>query len=84
LPPGIAPKPDGPHYVGSLNFFNAPKSGSGAARDSRFYSFDVTDLLKTLQSNKSLGDAATVTIVPADKPRSSARPIIGEIALVEQ
>jgi hypothetical protein len=84
LPPGVAPKPDGLHYVGSLNFFNAPKSGPAAARDPRFYSFDVTDLLKTLQSNKSLGDAATVTIVPADTPRDSARPMIGEIALVEQ
>ena len=31
-----------------------------------------------------LGDAATVTIVPADTPRDSARPMIGEIALVEQ
>jgi hypothetical protein len=81
LPPGVAPKPDGLHYVGSLNFFNAAKSGSAATRDPRFYSFDVTDLLKTLQS---LGDAATVTIVPADRPRDSARPMIGEIALVEQ
>jgi tyrosinase len=84
LPPGVAPKPDGLHYVGSLNFFNAPKSGSGAAQDPRFYSFDVTDLLKTLQSNKSLGDTATVTIVPADRPRDNAKPMIGEIALVEQ
>jgi tyrosinase len=84
LPPGVAPKPDGLYYVGSLNFFNAPKSGPAAARDPRFYSFEVTDLLKTLQSSKSLGDAATVTIVPADKPRDSARPMIGEIALVEQ
>jgi tyrosinase len=82
LPQGAAPKPDGPHYVGSLNFFNAT---SGSARsDPRFYSFDVTDLLKKLQSDKSLGDAATVTIVPADKPRASAKPVIGEIALVEQ
>jgi tyrosinase len=84
LPPGVAPKPEGLYYVGSLNFFNAPKSGPAAARDPRFYSFDVTDLLSTLQSSKSLGEAASVTIVPADKPRDSARPVIGEIALVEQ
>lgn len=84
LPPNAAPKPEGLHYVGTLNFFNAPKPGPAAARDPRFYSFDVTDLLKTLQSSKSLGEAATVTIVPADKPRDSAKPTIGEIALVEQ
>jgi hypothetical protein len=85
LPQGVAPKPDGPHYVGSLNFFNATSGGAGPAQpDPRFYSFDVTELLKTLQSRKSLGDAATVMIVPADKPRASAKPMIAEIALVEQ
>jgi hypothetical protein len=85
LPQGVAPKPDGPHYVGSLNFFNATSGGAGPARpDPRFYSFDVTELLKTLQSRKFLGDAATVTIVPADRPRASARPMIAEIVLVEQ
>jgi hypothetical protein len=85
LPPGTAPKPDGPHYVGLLNFFNATSQGTGSAQpDPRFYSFDVTDLLRKLQASKSLGDAATVTIVPADSPRASAKPMIGEIALVEQ
>jgi tyrosinase len=82
LPPGTAPNPAGPHYVGSLNFFSAPKSGT--PKDPRFYSFDVTDLLKSLQSDKSLGDVPTVTIVPADRPRNDAKPMIGEIALVEQ
>src|ERR1700737_3826382 len=85
LPQGVAPKPDGPYYVGSLNFFNAMSGGTEPARpDQRFYSFDVTDLLKTLQSRKSLGDAVAVTIVPAGKPSAGAKPMIGEIALVEQ
>jgi hypothetical protein len=85
LPQGITPKPDGPHYVGSLNFFNATTGGADPARpDSRFYSFDVTDLLKTLQANKSLDGAMTVTIVPANTPRVSAKPVIADIALVEQ
>jgi hypothetical protein len=84
-PPGTALQPDGPHYVGSLNFFNATNGGAGPARpDPRFYSFDVTDLLKTLQSRQSLGHDVTVMIVPANKPRASARPMIAEIALVEQ
>jgi hypothetical protein len=85
LPPGVAPKPDGPHYVGALNFFNAGVSGGGAENpDPRFYSFDVTDRLKMLQSQKTLGDAVTVTIVPASQPRAGARPVIAEIALVAQ
>jgi len=85
LPPGVAPKPDGPHYVGALNFFNAKISSGGVEKpDPRFYSFDVTDRLKTLQSQKLLGDAVTVTIVPANPPRASAKPVIAEIALVAQ
>jgi hypothetical protein len=85
LPPGVAPKPDGPHYVGSLNFFNAISYGAAKPRpDPRFFSFDVTNLLKTLQSSKSLDNTATVTIVPTAEPRAGAKPTIGEIALVEQ
>jgi len=85
LPPGVAPTPDAMYYVGSLNFFNAASRGAQTAKpDPRFLSFDVTRLLRTLQSRNSLGDNTTVTIVPANKPRESAKPVIGEIALVEQ
>ncbi len=85
LPPGMAPKPEGPHYVGSLNFFNAISYGAAPAQpDPRFFSFDVTDLLRMLQASNSLNDAMTVTIVPTAAPRANAKPVIGEIALVEQ
>lgn len=85
LPQGAVPSPDAIYYVGSLNFFNSVGRGAGAGpSDPRFLSFDVTALLKTLRSRNSLGDNATVTIVPANKPRSSAKPVIAEIALVEQ
>lgn len=83
LPPGVAPSPDGNYYVGSLNFFSAVKRGA-ASSDPRFLSFDVTGLLKALQSRNSLGNQTSVTIVPANAPRSGARPLIAEIALVEQ
>jgi hypothetical protein len=85
LPPDVAPNPDDIYYVGSLNFFNTVNHDAAVAGpDPRFLSFDVTELLKTLQSRKSLGDDATVTIVPAGKPRAGAKAVIGEIALVEQ
>jgi hypothetical protein len=83
LPPGTAAKADGIHFVGSLNFFNAAKPGSAQA-DTRFYSFDVTDLLEALRARKSLGDSIAVTIVPANSPNAAAKPLIGEVALVEQ
>jgi len=81
LPPGVAPDPNAIYYVGSLNFFHAVGAGPS---DPRFLSFDVTALLRTLQSRNSLGDNTTVTIVPANKPRDSAKPVISEVALVEQ
>jgi tyrosinase len=85
LPQGTAPNPNGPYYVGALNFFNAVRRGAEAGQpDPRFLSFEVTSLLKTLRTGNALGDNATVTIVPAGKPRASARPVIAEIALVAQ
>jgi hypothetical protein len=84
LPPGVAPDPNGIYYVGSLNFFSAVGRNAEGQADPRFLSFDVTALLRTLQSRNSLGDNTTVTIVPAGTPRVSAKPVIGEVALVEQ
>ena len=85
LPQGAAPTPDSPYYVGALNFFNASRGGADAGRsDPRFLSFDVTRLLKSLQSQSALGDNAIVTIIPAGKPRAGARPVIGAISLVAQ
>lgn len=83
LPSGETPKPDGIHYVGTVNFFNATSPGGGKA-DPRFYSFDVTDLVQALRARKSLGDTTTATIVPAGRPNPAATPQIGEIALVAQ
>jgi hypothetical protein len=86
LPRDVAPSPDEIYYVGTLNFFNALKGNASemARSDQRFLSFDVTDLLKTLQSRHSLGDDTTVTIVPAGQPSSAAKPMVGDIALVAQ
>lgn len=82
LPPGTAPDPDSPHYVGALNFFNVV--GRGAGSDPRFLSFDVTSLLKSLHARGALTGNATVTIVPAGKPRAGAKPVVGAISLIAQ
>lgn len=77
------------HYIGNINFFG---SGSGHAHDGhdgeggadKFYSFDVTDLAKRLKAQGLLTDRAELTIAPAGQPASEARPVIGEVSLVEQ
>jgi hypothetical protein len=82
LPPGTVPSPDSPYYVGALNFFNAV--GRSAGSDPRFLSFDVTALIKSLHAQSALAGNATVTIVPAGKPRAGAQPVVSAISLVAQ
>jgi hypothetical protein len=82
LPAGTVPSPDGPYYVGALNFFNAV--GRGAGSDPRFLSFDVTALIKSLHAQSALAGNETVTIVPAGKPRAGAQPVVSAISLVAQ
>jgi tyrosinase len=87
LPSGA--KPDNAHYVGSVNFFHAGAHGDhGAAppqtEDEKFLSFDVTQVAKNLARKKQLSDKPNLTIVPRGKPDAEAKPVIGEISLVEQ
>ena len=74
-----------------INFFDAvhlaDHSGHGGAAGQatdKFFSFDVTELFKRLHLNKQLRAKPTLTIVPAGQPASAAKPVIGEISLVEQ
>ena len=76
------------YFVGSINFFglvphdgHEGHAGTGSAAS---ISFDITDLAKRLRAEGALSDTPTVTIVPAGEPVADAKPIIGEIALVEQ
>lgn len=71
------------YYVGNINFFGTGHSHEGA-NDDQFYSFDVTDLAKRLKAKGLLTDKAELTIAPAGQPTSDARPLIGEVSLVEQ
>ena len=84
LPSGAAPTPDSANFVGTFNFFNAAigEAAIGAGDRSRFFGYDVTDLARSLHARKLLGDAVSVTIVPAGPPNPAARPIVGEVALV--
>jgi len=88
LPPGTTPAEDDPHYVGTFNYFGfvpPPDAERDAAAASvTAFSFDVTEGARTLQRRGLIHDPVSVTIVPAGTPAPGARPVIGEIALVEQ
>jgi tyrosinase len=74
------------HRVGTINFFGAVTHHDVAPGqpDSKFFSFDITDVVKGLQANKLLQDKPVVTIVPAGKPAADAKPVVGEVSILEQ
>jgi tyrosinase len=83
LPEGTAVKDGGEYQIGTINFFNhVPHQGHSGGLENgpeKFYSFDITDIAKRV-----LKDRPTVTIAPLGEPAADAKPIVGEISLVEQ
>jgi tyrosinase len=83
LPSGPSDQHREGHYVGTISFFNAvPHAGHQMTGKRR--SFDVTDVVQRLRSEGRAGTTPSVTIVPAGRPASEARPVIGDISLVGQ
>ena len=74
------------NYVGTITFFNAVKLEGAApsSNDPRFFSFDVTGIIRTLQSKKMLTEDTTVVVKPAGTPAAEAKPRIARLELVEQ
>lgn len=72
------------HYVGTFNFFDAVPHHSGAQAPGQTYSFDITALAERLAPHGGVSRTPNVTIVPSGRPLSDARPVIGEISIVER
>ena len=79
LPEGAKPKPNDPHKIGIINFFDAVPVEGSHNHDVSF-SFDVTNVLPRLK----LANEPTVTIAPANQPDAEAKPVVGSIALVRE
>jgi hypothetical protein len=78
-------------YVGNINFFDAEfhDHGNGALGDAlgeNFYSFDVTDLLRSMVNSGAAksGDTLAVTFVPGGRPTPGAKPLVGSIQMFWQ
>ena len=84
LPDTMDPKLGDPYKVGVINFFHAAGHGGHDATGGLFYSFDVTDLLGQLKTKGQLRETPAVTIAPLGSPASEAKPVVGEISLVQQ
>jgi tyrosinase len=79
LPEGATPKPNDPHKVGIINFFDAVPVEGAHTHDVSF-SFDVTDAIPRLK----LENEPVVTIAPAEQPDAEAKPFVGNVALVKE
>ena len=93
LPAGTEGQPPETHLVGTINFFDAeqhaehagdPAGHGEAAPPEKFYSFDVTELARRLAAADRLSGTPAVTLAAADEPAAEARPVVGEIHLVEK
>jgi len=86
LPSGGKADVHSANYVGTITFFNAVKLEGAApnSNDPRFFSFDVTGIIRTLQSKKMLTEDTTVVVRPAGTPAAAAKPRIARLELVEQ
>jgi hypothetical protein len=87
IPAGYQPRPGkrDPYYVGTLNFFESHSEHEGGEGSTpKFRSLDVTAVAKRLQKTGKLSAQPSLTIAPTTAPEADARPIIGEISIVEQ
>ncbi len=83
LPESASTNEANDNYVGTINFFNADHAHTGTASH-KFYSFDVTEVARKLQSKGGAPEKPTVTIAPAGEPAETAKPVVGQVSLVEQ
>jgi len=74
------------HVVGIFNFYNADAADDFQSpdRSQKFFSYDVTDLVRTLRAQNRLSKETTLTIIPTGTPATDAKVSIGRIELVEQ
>ena len=87
VPANTLPRQALEHRVGIINFFDAVRHGeqfAGEQQSTKFVSFDITELAHNLHDKKLLSEKPVVTIVPFGKPAADARPVIGEVSIVEQ
>ncbi len=74
--------------IGSIHFFDAVAHAghapAAANANQKFFSFDITDLAKRLAAAGRLTATPELTIAPADEVNATARPVVGEIELIEQ
>jgi tyrosinase len=76
------------HAVGAINFFHAHMDqpvghGRMIAGHRVAASFDITGLVQTLRKAGKLSNKPILSIIPIGKPNAAAKPVVGEISIIE-
>lgn len=72
------------NYIGSIHFFNAFAHGANGTPPDRAFSFDITALAKSLAAKGAMGSTADITFAPEGTPVKDAKPVVGEVSIIEQ
>jgi hypothetical protein len=88
LPPNSTVEQKKEHAVGAFNFFHAhPSQGAGHAAMATAHtaaaSFDVTSLVQNLRKAGKLSANPILTVIPIGKPNAAAKPVVGDISIIE-
>ncbi len=75
---------DDASYVGTISFYDSVNVKTSDLDETPFTSYDVTSVLKRLESRRLLSAPPTITIVPFGTPNPQAHASITRIELVVQ
>jgi len=87
LPSDAKPIRTDPHFIGTLNFYNAAEAGRFDVPNEKspmFVSYDITRVLRNLRAQRLLTDQTSLTIIPSGTTTTQSNPRIGRIEIVEQ
>jgi tyrosinase len=88
LPEGTEPEKGAEHRIGTLSFFDTghgDHTAEGAGAEAKFVSFDITSVAAKLAAKKVLDtEKLSLTFAPLGQPAADAKPVVGEISIVEQ
>jgi tyrosinase len=81
LPARAKPVANDRRHIGIINFYGVPP---GSSPDRVFFSFDITEAVRTLRSRKSLPDTTTVTFYPGGQAASGASVTVARLEITEE
>lgn len=78
LPGGALAAQRAPYAIGTINFYNA------VGNPGFFFSFDITDAARLLESRNQLSERTTITFAPSGNAEPNAEVVLGRVELIKR